>query len=228
MMCNKILVLAVVLCFSQLSPGQKAEKGSDKLIKISGKVMTQNNDPVVGAVLYIDNLKTNIITDNKGSYKIKVSPSSVNLEVRSSDYGNSEIAINGQTTINFTLKGIDEKASLPGNKAKDEVAGDSDNKTAKSKGRKMNTYTDIYQMIRGEVSGVVVSGRSIMIRQGHSFLGSSAPLFVVNGVIVPGIDNVNPLEVKSIAVLKGSQAAMYGLNGSNGVLKITLKNGSEK
>jgi TonB-dependent SusC/RagA subfamily outer membrane receptor len=225
---SKILLLSVALCFYQLSAGQKVEKGSDKLIKITGKVMNENNDPVAGAVLYIDNLKTNNITDKNGSYKIKVSPSAINLEVRSSQYENSEIAINSQTTINFTLKESYDKTSLPLEKTKGKPAGKSDSTSARSKGKIMNTYNDIYQMIRAEVPGVIVSGRSIQIRQGHSFMGSSSPLFVVNGVIVPNFDNINPIEVKSITVLKGSEASIYGLNGSNGVIKITLKNSSEK
>jgi TonB-dependent SusC/RagA subfamily outer membrane receptor len=83
-------------------------------------------------------------------------------------------------------------------------------------------------MIRGEVSGVVVSGKNIQIRQGHSFFGSSEPLFTVNGVIVNSIDNVNPLDVKSIAVLNGSAAAIYGVRGANGVISITIINVSEK
>jgi TonB-dependent starch-binding outer membrane protein SusC len=72
-----------------------------------------------------------------------------------------------------------------------------------------------------------VSGRSIQIQQGHSFYGSSTPLFVVNGVIVTSIDNINPVEVKSIKVIKGTAAAIYGVQGTNGVLSITLKNGTE-
>jgi TonB-dependent SusC/RagA subfamily outer membrane receptor len=47
-------------------------------------------------------------------------------------------------------------------------------------------------------------------------------------VIVNSIDEVNPLEVKSIKVLKGSEAAIYGVRGSNGVISIALKNGTEK
>jgi TonB-dependent SusC/RagA subfamily outer membrane receptor len=51
---------------------------------------------------------------------------------------------------------------------------------------------------------------------------------VINGVIVQSIDNVNPRDVKSIRVLKGSEASIYGVNGTNGVISITLKNGTEK
>ncbi len=93
---------------------------------------------------------------------------------------------------------------------------------------KINTYTDIYQMIRQEVPGVVVSGRSIMVQGPNSFFGSSQPLFVVNGHRVNSIDNINPLDVKSIRLLKGSYANIYGSEGANGVISITLLNGSEK
>jgi TonB-dependent starch-binding outer membrane protein SusC len=94
--------------------------------------------------------------------------------------------------------------------------------------KKMNTYNNIYQMIRGEVSGVVVSGNSFQVEQSLSFFGSSTSLFVVNGVIVQSIDNINPLEVKSINMLKGSSASIYGVYGTNGEICSTLKNETEK
>jgi len=53
-------------------------------------------------------------------------------------------------------------------------------------------------------------------------------LFLVNGARVNNISNINPVEVKSIVLLKGSQAAVYGMEGANGVLSITLKSGDEK
>lgn len=223
---NKSIVLILVVCLSQVTFGQKAKKGSDKPVTITGKVVNKNQSPIVGAVLYIDNVKTSNITKNDGTYKIKVSPSAVTLEVRSSQYGNCETPINGQTAINFTLDGDASKASEPGEAVNNPDSGE--NRTVGSKAKKMNTYTDIYQMIRAEVNGVTVSGRSVQIQQGHSFFGTGTPLFVINGVVVNSIDDVNPLEVKKIKVLKGSEAAIYGVRGSNGVIDITLKNGSEK
>jgi hypothetical protein len=225
---NRIIVLVFAICISCLLSGQKTGKVSDKLITITGKVLDKNQIPVSGAVLYIDNIKTNIVTRKNGYYKIKVSPSAIALEVRSSIYGNCVTPINGQININFTLNAVDTKASSAEDHAKNDVAGDNHKKTTKVKSKKINTYNDIYQMIRAEVNGVVVNGRSVQIQQGHSFFGSSTPLFLINGVIVNSIDDVNPLEVKSIRVLKGSEAAIYGVQGSNGVLSITLKNGTEK
>lgn len=217
----KILVLVAAICLTQITSGQKAGKESDKLVTITGKVLDSNKKPVEGAVFYIDNIKTSYVSKTNGSYKIKVSPSAINLEVRS-EYGFSEIPINGQTDIDFILPGIPVSSD---SKKSDE---DKTKNAADTKTKRLTQYSNIYQYIRGEVSGVVVSGSSIQIQQGHSFFGSSAPLFVVNGVIVQSIDNINPNEVKSITVLKGSAAAIYGVQGSNGVLSIKLINGSER
>lgn len=218
----KILVLITAICLSQITSGQKAGKESDKLLTITGKVLDSNKKPVEGAVFYIDNIKTSYVSKSNGSYKIKVSSSAINLEVRSADYGFSEVPIAGQTDIDFMLPGI------PVNSDSKKSDAEKTKDASDSKTKRLRQYTDIYQMIRGEVNGVVVSGRSIQIQQGKSFFGSSTPLFVVNGVIVPSIDYINPVEVKSITVLKGSSAAIYGVQGSNGVLSIKLVNGSEK
>ena len=222
------LFFILIICLSQLSFGQNRERQSDKLVTISGKVLTFDKKPVEGCVLYVDNIKTNNITKSNGSYKIKVSPFATNLEVRSTIYGSCEISINGQTTINFILKAADTPDLKSGDNFRMTRQQDSIQKTSQHRTKKLIMYTDIYQMLRAEVSGVVVSGRSVQIRQGHSFYGSSTPLFVVNGVIVESISNVNPQDVKSINILKGSEAAIYGVRGSNGVINITLKNGTER
>jgi TonB-dependent starch-binding outer membrane protein SusC len=222
---TKFFTFIITTCLMQIASGQN----TDKMITITGKVLNMDHKPVEEAVFYIDNVRTIFKSKINGSYKIKVSPSALNIEVRSPEYESSKTLINNQTTINFTLKLIaDSLASMPGNKIIEKRVPDSAKKTDKLKAKKINTYTDIYQMIRGEVSEVVVSGRSILVQQGHSFFGSSDPLFVVNGAIVESIDYINPVEVKSITVLKGSSAAIYGVRGSNGVICITLINGAEK
>lgn len=218
---NYLLSTVLAICIPLLVNGQEPQKKSDKPVTITGKVLTINNLPVAGAVLYIDNVKTSVTTKDDGTYKLKVSPNALSLEVRSSQYGSSVVPINGHTSINFLLE-----------EGKDLMAAADTNivpvNEGKHKAKKMNTYNNIYEMIRCEVNGVVVSGHSVQIQQAHSFFGSSTPLFVVNGVIVQSIDNVNPMEVKSIGLLKGSSAAIYGVNGSNGVISITLKSGADK
>jgi hypothetical protein len=220
------LSLAVFSCLSQFLTGQESSKKPDSPVTISGKVLNLTNEPVAGAILYIDNIKTTTVTKNDGTYKIKVNPSATNLEVRSSVYGSSVTPIDGHTKINFLLEGGNQQKINDIDTGRVESVETASGKPPKAK--KMNTYPNIYEMIRCEVNGVTVSGRSIQIKQGHSFFGSSTPLFVVNGVIVPSIDNINPIEVKSIGLLTGSSAAIYGVNGSNGVINIRLKDGKDK
>jgi hypothetical protein len=211
----KTITLILALCLSQFNFGQDSNKGAEKLVTITGKVINLKNEPVEGAVFYVDNIKTTITSKANGKYKIKVSPSAQNLEVRSTGYGTSVTPIKGMTLINFLLEGSGDSTML--------IA----EKPPKPK-TKMNTYKNIYEMIRGELSGVVVSGRSIQIQQPHSFYGGGTPLFTVNGNIVQSIDYINPVEVKSIKLIKGSAAAIYGVNGSNGVISIVLVNGTDR
>ena len=86
-------------------------------------------------------------------------------------------------------------------------------------------------MIR-RLPGVLVTGSgqniSIKISGSESFMAGTSPLFVINGS--PAGDNyaqvasvVNPNDVSSIRVLKGSEATIYGTRGANGVILINTK-----
>jgi TonB-dependent SusC/RagA subfamily outer membrane receptor len=68
---------------------------------------------------------------------------------------------------------------------------------------------------------VQVSGRKITIR-GINSINSNDPLFIVNGIPGSSIDDISPKSVKSIEILKGSNASIYGSRGANGVVLITL------
>ena len=87
-------------------------------------------------------------------------------------------------------------------------------------------YTDIYTLLRGEVSGITVSNSGdITIRGGNNSLMSdaSSALIIVDGQPEMTIDWIAPCIVRSIKILKGSETAIYGLRGGNGVLVITTK-----
>ncbi|MCJ7446942.1 MAG: TonB-dependent receptor plug domain-containing protein [Bacteroidales bacterium] len=221
-----LLLVGALICVTLSVSGQITYNRGKKKVTISGIISGPDKNPVTGAQIFIDGIKTRYISDDAGKYKIKISRAARKILVYSPESGYNETDINGQTTINLTLNGVNgEKPAFIKNIEMKESSG----RTKKvAKPQKMNTYTDIYQMIRSEVPGVVVSGRSIMVQGPNSFFGSSQPLFVVNGAKVNNIDFINPAEVKSIQLLKGSSATIYGLEGANGVISITLFKGSEK
>jgi TonB-dependent SusC/RagA subfamily outer membrane receptor len=93
---------------------------------------------------------------------------------------------------------------------------------------KYASYRTIYDMLRGEVPGVQVNGTSIKIQGASSLMLSTEPLFVVDGITVNSIDDIQPVTVKSIQVLKGSSASIYGSRGANGVILIDLVKAGDK
>ncbi len=95
---------------------------------------------------------------------------------------------------------------------------------------KNRVYKSIYDMLVGEVAGVRVemtgsNSANIYIRGKNSIVGSSQPLFVVDGSEVTDISYLNPNDVERIDVLKDASASMYGVRGANGVIVITTKHG---
>lgn len=231
-----LFLLIFPLLLSTTSFGQKPPKK----LTITGVVRDVNQKPVSGAIILIDNLKTNIVTDKKGFYKIKVSPKAKSISAFSLKQGVSETEIGGRTMINFSLiaSASQGKAEF-GNPADDETINVGYG-TIKKKNltttvgkidatnKKYSSYTNIYDMLRGKIPGVQVNGKSIMIQGPSSINLSTEPLLVVDGITVNSIDDISPQMVKSVEVLKGAAASIYGSRGANGVILIYMLGAPEK
>ncbi|WP_343522434.1 SusC/RagA family TonB-linked outer membrane protein [Pedobacter sp.] len=112
--------------------------------------------------------------------------------------------------------------------------------------------SNMMMMLQGRVAGLNIAGVNggpgsaarILIR-GVSSMTAASPLFIVNGVPIDnsirgsaneyggadygdGISNINPDDIETITILKGSAAsALYGARAANGVILINLKSGGE-
>ncbi len=233
---TKILVLILLACFVPYNSisGQKA----GKKIVLSGNVKDIKGNPVNGAMIFIDNKNTRVSTDNSGSFRVKVKPDAKNISAISVSGGKGISLIEGKTIVDIVLTGsvapsqTQEKAV-----SEDDVNigyGTVSKKNLTSSVSKIDAtnnrfagYNNIYDLIRGQCPGVNVNGKSITIRGVNTIMGSTDPLFVVDGIVVNSLDFINPQEVRSIEVLKDSSAAIYGSRGSNGVIMISLK-GTER
>lgn len=84
-----------------------------------------------------------------------------------------------------------------------------------------SSYTNILDYLRGRVPGVkVFPDGTITIRGISSINSATQPLFIVDGVEVQSIDNIRPMDISSIQVLKDASASIYGARGANGVIII--------
>jgi TonB-dependent SusC/RagA subfamily outer membrane receptor len=226
---TKIFFLLIVLLPAISISAQKA----NKKITVTGFVKDAAERPIEGAMILIDGKITNIGTKEDGSYKVKVKPDADSLTVLTYFNGISTVAIAGRNTINFTFSGsaLQNQNDLPGKGDEEVNIGYGSVKKKDLMGpvnkvdgteSKYASYRTVYDMLRGQ-PGVQVNGTSVKIQGTNSIMLSSDPLFVVDGAVVSSLEDVQPFMVKSIEILKGSSASIYGSRGANGVILITLK-----
>jgi TonB-dependent starch-binding outer membrane protein SusC len=234
---TKILLL-IILSF--LFTGISFAQRSPKSFVVTGHVLDENMRPVANAFIFIDNKKTDVVTDEKGFYRIRVKSSAKTISSMTFLNGLIQAPIEGKKVIDLTMKaakaantsGIplqsgDEPVNVGYGSVKKKDLTDAVG-NINGDDRDYASYKDIYEMIRGRVPGVMVSGTQIRIRGESSINASNDPLLVVDGVVVPSIENISPRDVKSIDILKGSASAIYGSRGSNGVILITLRSAKDK
>lgn len=223
-----LFAMSVFICYAEVSIGQKA----DRKIIISGVVLDENRMPVEGATIFIDKIKTTSVTNRKGHYKVRTCPEAREILVFSLFNGAYADVINGRTSINFSLKVRSRESSGENKTDQNETVNVGYGTVQKNsistqigvidgQDPKFASYNNIYDMIHGQIPGVEVNGKSIKIMGSSSLNVSTEPLFVVDGIIVYSIDDVVPQDVKSIEILKGPSASVYGTRGANGVILIT-------
>lgn len=226
-----LLLIAVALVTSVMANAQEERKWID----VTGSVTDVRDEPVKGALVVVDRHNTGFVTDRKGNFRISLAPEVRMIGVYSEKHGSAETAVTGEETVSLVLDGnFRIEGYVPGVTDKEETVIIGYREVKKSDLNKNPGYIDatddkyasypnIYEMIRGQVPGVQVNGSTILIRGQSSINSGNEPLFVVDGMVVPTIGNISPREVQSITVLKGGEAAIYGVRASNGVIVITLK-----
>ena len=91
----------------------------------------------------------------------------------------------------------------------------------KVKKTEAQTYTDMYDYLRGRVPGVTVtSDKRIIIRGIGTNSDSFDPLILVDDVETTDLSSLNPADVQSVDVIKDGTSAIYGMRGANGVIII--------
>ncbi len=95
--------------------------------------------------------------------------------------------------------------------------------------------TTAMQSLQGKLAGVNIVNTdqpggtpSVIIRGLGTALGGRNPLYVVDGLIVPNIMNINPNDIETIDVMKdAASSSIYGVRGANGVVIVTTKRGKK-
>ena len=221
--------------------------------KITGIVVDQNGEPVIGANILQKGTANGVITDLDGRFAIDC-PVGTSLTISFIGYlsQNVKAASDMRIILKEDSQTLDEvvvvgygfvkKSDLTGSVAQ-----------VKSEELLKSSPVSLEKGLQGRLTGVnVVSndgapggGISIQIRGTNSFQGSTEPLYVIDGVPISdsnddtinfdssspnysnALSSLNPNDIASIEILKDASAtAIYGSRGANGVVLITTKSGS--
>ena len=199
-----------------------------------------DNSPLPGVTIRIAKTNTGSQTDFDGVYSIKVKVGDI-LEFSYLGYKAQTIIITNQKTLNVTM--IEDNSVLDeiiivgyGSQKKSHLTG----AISKVKNEKLDqiAVARVDDALIGQVSGVNIQATNaeaggaptITIRGVGSINADSGPAVVVDGIIVSAdfLGNLNMNDIESFEVLKdAASAAIYGSEGSNGVILITTKSGKE-
>lgn len=241
LLCTVLLMAGALLTNTFVA--QAAELGSESIasiqqqtITVSGVVMGSDGEPLMGVNVVEKGTTNGTITDLDGKYTLNVGPNAV-LQFSYIGYVSSDIAVNGQRTVNVTMKedsqNLDEVVVVGyGTVRKADLAGSVsvlDNKAFKDQPIKQ-----VSDALQGRVSGVQVQSSGvpggtvkIRVRGSGSINRSNDPLYVIDGIVrESGLTGLNPDDIQSMQILKdASSTAIYGSRGANGVVLITTKTG---
>ena len=202
--------------------------------KIKGTIIdSKTGEPVIGASVKVKGTKLAAVTDLNGEFELNTHANAT-LQISYVGFKETEVkASNGmKISLEEDTEALEEVVVVGyGTQKKESLTG----AMANIKGEKLKDITSatVENMLNGKVSGVYVapgSGRpgstgAIIIRGQTSINGATAPLWVVDGVIVGNsAGDLNPDDIETMTVLKdAASTAIYGSEGANGVVVVTTK-----
>lgn len=204
---------------------------------VTGKVTDADGNPVSFATIKIKGSTAGLSADANGSYSIRVNPGAV-LLISGASFKEAEVPVGTQTVLNTILEksGTDLKevvvTSAFGIKRAARSTGSS---VQQLTGDQVNTIrqTNVNNALAGKVAGAQVRSQSVAklgaettVRlRGENGLGvGGGALYVVDGTIMPSGADINPDDVEDYSILQGpAAAALFGPDGANGAIVITLK-----
>lgn len=207
-------------------------------INVSGTVVDEKGEPIIGASVAQKGTKSGAITDLNGNFKLSV-PNGAELTISYIGFTPQTVTVSGDKPLNITLTEDNTKldevvvVGYGTMKRKNFTGSVSTINTANSPISLMPT-SNAMDMLRGTVTGITVSQQqgagqapSMQIRGQKSVNGGSDPLLVVDGVIYMGtLRDIDPSTIQSMSVLKDATSlAAYGSQAANGVIMVTTKKG---
>lgn len=205
---------------------------------ITGVVVDNFGEPVIGASVVLDGTTNGTITDLDGKFSLMNVPDNGNLKISYIGYITQTVSVAGKTMLHITLKEdaqtLEEVVVVGyGTVKKSDVTGSLSRVTEKQ--IKERPVQNALQAMQGKAPGVDITTANrpgemgtIRVRGNRSINATNDPLYVVDGIPLASgsMADINPNDISSIEVLKDASAtAIYGSRGANGVVLVSTKKG---
>ena len=210
------------------------QEANAQTANVSGTVIDEIDEPVVGALISDKNHKYTALTDADGNFTISSVPSGTIFTATYLGYKPQTITWKGSGKLNFKLEPdmqmLEETVVIGyATVKKKDLTGAVGAVGAERLGQQRSP--NLSTALQGAIPGLDITrsgsmpGSSGTIRvRGITTMSDNSPLILVDGTPVNDIDNVNPDDVEQISVLKDAAAAsIYGARAAAGVILITTK-----
>lgn len=227
---NKFLkIFLILLCISFSTTAF-----SQNNIVVSGTV-SDNMGPLPGANIIVKGTSNGTTTDFDGNYTLNNVPADGVLVFSYISFTTKEVSVSGRNEIDVVLdssaESLDDVVVVGyGSQSRAEVTGAISSISSEEMASVPVSIAD--QALQGRAPGVQVvqsgsPGTASVVRiRGLGGPNNNEPLYVIDGIISGGMNNLNPNDIESVEVLKdAATTAVYGSQGSNGVVLITTKSG---
>ena len=204
--------------------------------KVTGQVLDENGEPVIGASVVVKGTTIGTVTDFDGNFTLDVPSNGKLLEI--SYVGMKKVEVGVSSKVNAVLESdshaLDEVMVVAyGTAKKSAFTGSA--ATIKDEKITSRQTSNVTNALAGQVAGVQTTSSTgqpgkdatVRIRGIGSISASNTPLYVVDGVPYDGeISAISTSDIESMTVLKDAASnALYGARGANGVILITTKRG---
>ena len=205
--------------------------------KIKGVITDSYGEPIIGANVVEKGVSNGTVTDLDGAFTLDVGDQAV-LIVSYIGFNTRQIVVGAQTHLSIQMQedtqALDEVVVVGYGVQKKKLVTGATVHVGGEDMIKMNS-TSVFGALQSQtpglditkVSGQPGSGFKVAIR-GLGTTGNATPLYLVDGVVVSNIDNLNTADIESVDVLKdAASAAIYGSRAANGVILVTTRQGKK-
>ena len=208
---------------------------AQNLLKVQGLVTDEQNEPLIGVTVQIQNKSKGTVTDADGNYVLPGVPKGSTLVFTYVGYKPQQVKVMSSTHNIIMLadnKQLDELVVIGyGQQRKVTLTGSVSNVDGKELLK--SPAASLGNALSGKLPGMqsvqysgVPGGDDPVIRiRGVGTFNSAEPLVLVDGV-ERGFSQIDPNEVQDISILKDASAtAVFGVRGANGVILVTTRHG---